>query len=179
VNHLTVRSCLIDGEVVACDGDGLAVFERLRAGGFPQLKAPVLGSNRRDPDTQVAGEGKFSWNPGLQSAFVNAHGNTSGGGLTPLRITQGRLLMRAVLAGAALAVLAVTPTLADYYIVQEPSTKRCRIVEERPAPGVGVIIGGVGFGVRTEAESRMRTECRESGTTGETIIEERERRPAR
>ena len=87
--------------------------------------------------------------------------------------------MRAVLAGAALAVLAVTPTLADYYIVQEPSTKRCRIVEERPAPGVGVIIGGVGFGVRTEAESRMRTECREGGTTGETIIEERERRPAR
>jgi hypothetical protein len=40
----------------------------------------------------------------------------------------------------------ITPTLADYYIVQEPSTKRCRIVEERPAPGIGVVIGGVGFG---------------------------------
>jgi hypothetical protein len=39
-----------------------------------------------------------------------------------------------------------------------------------------------GFGVRTEAESRMRTveECRESGTTGgTTVIEERERRPIR
>src|SRR6188472_66141 len=90
--------------------------------------------------------------------------------------TSRRLLMRAVLASAALALLGVTPSLADYYIVQEPSTKRCRIVEERPAAGVGVVIGGVGFGVRTEAESRMRTECRESGTTGETIIEERERR---
>ena len=33
---------------------------------------------------------------------------------------------------------------------------------ERPSPGIGVVIGGVGFGVRTEAESRMRTECRES-----------------
>jgi hypothetical protein len=66
--------------------------------------------------------------------------------------------MRAVLAGAALAAFVVTPTLADYYIVQEPTTKRCRIVEERPAPGVGVIIGGVGFGVRTEAESRMRAQ---------------------
>jgi hypothetical protein len=45
-----------------------------------------------------------------------------------------------------------------------------------------VIIGGVGFGVRTEAEGRMRTveECRESGTTGGGVtIEERERRPAR
>jgi hypothetical protein len=88
--------------------------------------------------------------------------------------------MRALFVGAALITFFITPTLADYYIVQEPSTKRCRIVEERPAPGVGVVIGGVGFGVRTEAESRMRTECRESGTTGsDVIIEERERRPAR
>jgi hypothetical protein len=81
------------------------------------------------------------------------------------------------LAGAALAAFVITPSLSDYYIVQEPTTKRCRIVEERPAPGVGVIIGGVGFGVRTEAESRMRTECRETtGTGGDTtIIQERER----
>ena len=91
--------------------------------------------------------------------------------------------MRAILAGAAVAAFVITPSLADYYVIQEPTTKRCRIVEERPAsPGVGVIIGGAGFGVRTEAESRMRTveECRESGTTGGGVtIEERERRPAR
>ena len=61
--------------------------------------------------------------------------------------------MRAVLAGAALAAFVITPSLitpslADYYIVQEPTTKRCTIVQERPAsPGVGVVIGGVGFGV--------------------------------
>src|SRR5262249_10782824 len=30
VNRLKVRSCLIDGEAVACDESGLAVFERLR-----------------------------------------------------------------------------------------------------------------------------------------------------
>ena len=87
------------------------------------------------------------------------------------------------LAGAALAAFVMTPSLADYYIIQEPTTKRCRIVEERPAsPGVGIVIGGAGFGVRTEAESRMRTveECREVGTTGgTTVIEERERRPTR
>ena len=67
--------------------------------------------------------------------------------------------------------------------VQEPTAKRCRIVEERPAPGVGVVIGGVGFGVRTEAETRMRTECRETtGSGGDTVIQERKRpveRPAR
>jgi len=60
----------------------------------------------------------------------------------------------------------------DYYIVQDPTTKRCRIIEERPAPGVGPVIGGLSFGVRTEAESRMSTveECRESGTTGGGVI---------
>ena len=30
VEALKVRSCLIDGEAVACDGNGLAVFEHLR-----------------------------------------------------------------------------------------------------------------------------------------------------
>jgi bifunctional non-homologous end joining protein LigD len=30
VNHLKVRSCLLDGEAVACDDQGLAVFDRLR-----------------------------------------------------------------------------------------------------------------------------------------------------
>jgi len=33
VNRLKVRSCLIDGEAVACDENGLAVFERLRRKG--------------------------------------------------------------------------------------------------------------------------------------------------
>jgi hypothetical protein len=88
-----------------------------------------------------------------------------------------------IFAGAALAVFVVTPSLADYYIIQEPTTKRCRIVEERPAsPSVGVVIGGLSFGVRSDAESRMRVveECRESGTTGGgVIIQERERVPER
>jgi ATP-dependent DNA ligase len=30
VDRLKVRSCLIDGEAVACDENGLAVFQRLR-----------------------------------------------------------------------------------------------------------------------------------------------------
>jgi bifunctional non-homologous end joining protein LigD len=30
VNHLTLRSCLIDGEAVCCDGNGVAVFAKLR-----------------------------------------------------------------------------------------------------------------------------------------------------
>jgi bifunctional non-homologous end joining protein LigD len=30
VNHLKVRSCLIDGEAVCCDERGLAIFSKLR-----------------------------------------------------------------------------------------------------------------------------------------------------
>ena len=86
--------------------------------------------------------------------------------------------MKAIFAGAALAAALATPAFADFYIIQEPSTKRCRIVEERPAPGIGVIIGDRGFGVRLDAERHMRTVevCRD-GTVGErgVIIEERER----
>ena len=80
--------------------------------------------------------------------------------------------MKAVLAAAALAAF-VTPALADYYIVQEPTTKRCRIVEERPAPNLGVVIGAP-FGARVEAENRMRTVevCREGPTTGGPAIRE-------
>jgi hypothetical protein len=52
--------------------------------------------------------------------------------------------MREVLAGVAIAAFGVTPVLADYYIVQEPSTRHCRIVEEQPAsPSVGIVIGTV------------------------------------
>lgn len=83
--------------------------------------------------------------------------------------------MRIIFAGAALAAFVVTPVLADYYIVQEPTTKLCRIVEERPvSPSVGILVGDAMFSVRTDAESYMRTVkiCQE--TTGSGAIEERE-----
>lgn len=85
--------------------------------------------------------------------------------------------MKVLLAGPALLVAFLsTPSFADYYIVQQPTTRECRIVEERPAPNVGVVIGAP-FGVRTEAETHMRTveQCRDVGTTGGRVIEERER----
>ncbi len=82
--------------------------------------------------------------------------------------------MKAILAGAALAAVIVSPALADFYIVQDSNTKRCTIVEQRPAPGAGIVIGDRGFGVRVEAESHMKTVevCRDT-TTGGGRIEER------
>jgi ATP-dependent DNA ligase len=56
VNHLKVRSCLIDGEVVCCDERGLAIFSTLRQRGnearaflyaFDLLE--LDGRDRREP----------------------------------------------------------------------------------------------------------------------------------
>jgi len=83
------------------------------------------------------------------------------------------------LAGAALCLLTVSPAFADFYIVQDVSTKRCRIVEQRPAPSVGVVIG-TPFGARVEAENRMRTVevCRDvTEGRGSGGVIERERAP--
>jgi len=76
--------------------------------------------------------------------------------------------MKAILAGAALAAAFVSPALADFFIVQDATTKRCTIVEQRPVPGIGVVIGDRGFGVRVEAENHLRTVevCRDA-TVGE------------
>jgi hypothetical protein len=88
--------------------------------------------------------------------------------------------MKAILAGAALAAACITPALADYYIVQNPTTKRCTIVEERPAnPGIGIVIGGDQvFGLRAEAENKMKTTevCQTTTGSGDTIIREQRER---
>src|SRR5215831_224445 len=89
--------------------------------------------------------------------------------------------MKALMIGVGLAAIA-TPALADFYIIQEPTTRRCRIVEERPTPSAGVIIGGNGFGVRVDSENRMRTieVCKETtGSGGPAVIEERRERVIR
>jgi hypothetical protein len=89
--------------------------------------------------------------------------------------------MKAILAGAALAAAFVSPALAEFYIVQDGGTKRCTIVEQRPAPGANVVIGDRGFGVRLEAENHMKTVevCRDATTgarDGVRIEERRERK---
>ena len=87
--------------------------------------------------------------------------------------------MNKLFVAAGLMALATSAFAVDYYIVQNPRTKVCTITEERPAAGGGIVIG-VPFGVRVEAENRMKTvkECTESSTTGSgvTIPDRREDR---
>jgi hypothetical protein len=82
---------------------------------------------------------------------------------------------------AAALLLLASPAFADFYIIQDAGTKRCRIVEQRPAANIGIVIGAP-FGARIEAENRMRTVevCRdvtEGRGPGVVIERERERPP--
>jgi hypothetical protein len=75
---------------------------------------------------------------------------------------------------AGLIALASPAFAAEYYIVQNPTTKVCTITEQRPAGGGGLVIGSP-FGVRVEAETHMKTvkECTEGTTGSGKVIEER------
>jgi hypothetical protein len=75
---------------------------------------------------------------------------------------------KVLIAGAALAAFA-TPALADFYIVQDNSTKRCSIVEQRPTTQTSVIVGdGKVYTSRSEAEGALKTVkvCESGGTVG-------------
>jgi hypothetical protein len=64
------------------------------------------------------------------------------------------------LMGAALAVAFVTPALAaEFYVVQDVKTKRCTIVDKKPATTTEMTIvgGGKVYTTRAEAETGMKT----------------------
>ena len=77
-----------------------------------------------------------------------------------------KLLIVAVATGALAA-----PALAqDFYIVQDTSTKRCQIVEQRPTTTTTTVVGDGVFKTRVEAENAMKTVkvCESAPTTGTT-----------
>jgi hypothetical protein len=82
--------------------------------------------------------------------------------------------MKKIIIAAGLMALATPAFSAEYYIVQNPKTKTCTITEQRPAGSGGLVIGSP-FGVRIEAENRMKTvkECTETTSGSGPVIEER------
>jgi hypothetical protein len=61
--------------------------------------------------------------------------------------------MKALFVAVGLITM-VGPALADFYIIQGAAFRRCRIVETRPEPNVGVVVGAP-FGLG----SKRRIEC--------------------
>lgn len=64
------------------------------------------------------------------------------------------------LIAAAVAATVATPALAQgFYIVQDTTTKKCTIVNERPTVSTQTIVspGGTVYTTRAEAEAGMKT----------------------
>lgn len=67
--------------------------------------------------------------------------------------------MKAKLAIAACSFAALaTPALAaEFFVVQDPGTKRCTIVDQKPTTTTTTVIGNGTYTSRTEAETAMKS----------------------
>src|SRR5258705_6769225 len=75
--------------------------------------------------------------------------------------------MKLFVAAAGFAALATPSLAAEFYIVQDSTTKRCTIVEQRPTSQTTVVVeGGRTYTTRQEAEGAMKTVkvCESGGT---------------
>jgi hypothetical protein len=71
------------------------------------------------------------------------------------------MIKQLCLAGAAVAMLSSTALAAEYYIVQEKATKKCKIVEARPTETTWVQVGPLAFKTRDEADKQLAVVCKE------------------
>ena len=69
--------------------------------------------------------------------------------------------MLKVLGLAAAAALVSTAALAaEDYVVQEKTTKECKVVETRPTETTWVQVGPLAFKTRDEAEKQVKVICK-------------------
>jgi len=71
------------------------------------------------------------------------------------------MIKQLCLAGAAVAMLSSTALAAEYYIVQEKATKKCKVVDVRPSETTWVQLGPLAFKTRDEADKQLAVVCKE------------------
>jgi hypothetical protein len=76
--------------------------------------------------------------------------------------------IKLLVAAAGFAAFATPSLAAEFYVVQDTTTKRCTIVEQRPTQTMVVVGPGMAFTTRSEAETSMKTVkvCESGGTVG-------------
>jgi hypothetical protein len=62
---------------------------------------------------------------------------------------------------ALLAMVVASPAFADFYVVQEPTTKKCKVVETVPTDKTWVQVGPMSFKTRDEADKQVTVICKE------------------
>ena len=68
------------------------------------------------------------------------------------------MLKKLVLATAAVGLLMSTAS-AEYYIVQEKATKKCKVVETKPTDTTLIQVGPASFKTQSDAETQIKTVC--------------------
>jgi hypothetical protein len=68
------------------------------------------------------------------------------------------MLKKLALAATAVALLMSTAS-ADYYIVQEKATKKCKVVETKPTETTWIQVGPAAFKTQNDAEKQIKTVC--------------------
>ena len=66
------------------------------------------------------------------------------------------LALSALIAFAATSAFAQTTVSSEFYVVRDEATKKCTIVDKKPATTTTIVDNGV-FKTRTEAETGMKT----------------------
>ena len=71
------------------------------------------------------------------------------------------MIKQLCLAGATIAMLSSTAMAAEYYIVQEKATKKCKVVDVRPTETTWVQVGPLAYKTRDEADKQVAVVCKE------------------
>jgi hypothetical protein len=66
------------------------------------------------------------------------------------------------LAIAAVAMLSSSALAAEYYVVQEKTTKKCKVVEARPTETTWVQVGPLAFKTQDEADKQVKVICKDT-----------------
>jgi len=70
-------------------------------------------------------------------------------------------MLKYVLPLAALTAMTAPAFAAEYYVVRDPDTKKCRVVESRPADAKIVVMGNKAFVTKDEAEKQITVLCKD------------------
>ena len=72
------------------------------------------------------------------------------------------MIKSAFFAAVAVAMLSSTASAAEYYVVQDRDTKKCKVVETRPTETTWIQVGPLAFKTQDEADRQLKVICKET-----------------
>jgi len=69
------------------------------------------------------------------------------------------MLTRIALAAFAVTFLGSAAMAAEYYVVREKTTQKCKVVETKPTETTWIQVGPASFKTQGDAEKQIKTVC--------------------